>query len=224
MPETSHLFDKIAGHYDLLNTVFSLGTDKYWRKELSGEVSDRSLILDIATGTAEVAITISENHSCRRIVGIDPSIKMLGIGLAKIHKFSNIDLVQGMNEHLPFASNTFDAVTIAFGIRNTKDLELSLQEILRVLKPHGKLSILEFTTPNSPFFRPVFLLYSRYIMPLIGSLFGSRREYKYLSDSSASFPQRERFKEIMRNTGFKYTDYRELTMGISAIYNGIKST
>lgn len=223
MPETSHLFDKIAGHYDLLNTVFSLGIDKYWRKKLSCEVRDRSLILDIATGTAEVAITISEGCSCRRIIGIDPSIKMLGIGLAKIRKFNNINLVQGRNEHLPFASNTFDAVTIAFGIRNTRDLELSLQEILRVLKPNGKLSVLEFTTPASPFFRPVFLLYSRYVMPLVGSLFGSRREYKYLSDSSAAFPQRERFTEIMKNTGFKYTDYRELTLGISAIYSGTKS-
>lgn len=223
MPETSHIFDKIAGHYDLLNTLFSLGVDKYWRKELSAEASGRSFILDIATGTAEVPIAISERYGCHRVVGIDPSIKMLAIGLAKTRKFTNIDLLQGRNEHLPFPDNTFDAVTIAFGIRNTRDLRLSLQEILRVLKPGGKLYILEFTTPTSPFFRPVFLLYSGYVMPLIGSLFGSRKEYEYLSDSSAAFPQRESFTEIMEDAGFKNTDYRELTLGISAIYNGTKS-
>lgn len=222
MPETRHLFNKIAGHYDLLNTVFSLGIDRYWRKELYGEIRDKNLILDIATGTAEVAITISQYNSRIRIVGIDPSIGMLSIGKSKTKDLKSIVLVQGINESLPFKDSSFDGVTIAFGIRNTRDLLLSLEEIYRVLKPEGKLSVLEFTTPESFLFRPLFLFYSKKIMPFIGSMFGSRKEYEYLSESSQNFPQRQAFTSLLSQTGFRSTGYRELTLGIASIYHGYK--
>lgn len=222
MPDTAPLFDKISKHYDLLNTIFSMGIDRRWRRELSGEVSNRSSILDIATGTAEVAITISVNNNDCYIAGIDPSFGMLEIALQKTENRQNILLVQGNSEFLPFGNCSFDAVTIAFGIRNTNDIYISLKEIYRVLKPGGKLSILEFTTPSSWYFKPLFLFYSRHIMPLAGSLFGSRDEYKYLSDSSETFPQRDSFIRILDDSGYVSTSYRELTMGIAAIYNGFK--
>ncbi len=223
MPDTSSLFDRIAKHYDLLNTVFSLGIDSRWRKELYSEVGNRSRVLDIATGTAEVAITIYDNNNDCMVVGIDPSSGMLEIGLDKLGERKNVLLVQGASEYLPFKDCTFDAVTIAFGIRNTKDIYNSLKEIYRILIPGGKLSILEFTTPSSRYFRPVFLFYSRHVMPLVGSLFGSRDEYKYLSDSSENFPQRETLIDILKDSGYVSTHYRELTLGIASIYNGFKN-
>lgn len=223
MPNTTGLFDKIAKHYDLLNTVFSLGIDRYWRNELALETRNRYLNLDIATGTAEVALSLSRLHKCS-VIGIDPSIEMLKFAKHKISKSPGIHIVQGLNEHLPFPDDIFDSVTIAFGIRNTMDLESSLYEIKRVLKPGGKLSVLEFTTPRAPVFRHIFLVYFNYIMPFVGWLFGSRDEYRYLSVSSANFPQRKNFIQRMDNKGFINNSYRELTAGIVSIYTGFKNT
>ena len=225
MPETKFLFNKIAKHYDLLNSVFSLGIDKLWRKKLAKEVSERNLILDIATGTAEVAIETARFAPHAKIVGIDPSTEMLKIGEEKIIDLDlddQISLREGYGEKLPFEDNTFDAITIAFGIRNTLDFEKSLAEMLRVLKPGGKVSILEFAIPSNFVFKPIYLFYFKYIMPLIGSIFGSKNEYKYLSDSTTSFPQRKDFINILKQTGFNNTSMEELTMGISIIYTGIK--
>ena len=216
MPETTNIFNKISGHYDLLNTIFSFGIDSYWRSRLSGEVADRSLILDIATGTIEVPISILKKNPHAKIIAIDPSINMLRVGLSKLKYQGNINIIQGVNEVLPFKNNTFDAVTIAFGIRNTKDLIKSLNEIKRVLKPYGKLSVLEFTTPESVLFKPLFLFYFNYIMPAIGSLFGSRNE------SAAEFPQRDKFLGLLNETGFKSVDFSNLTLGIAALYTGVK--
>lgn len=223
MPNTTGLFNKIAKHYDLLNTVFSLGIDRYWRRELAREVRNRYLNLDIATGTAEVALSLSRLEECH-VIGIDPSIEMLKIGNKKIFNNSKINLVMGLNEHLPFPADIFDSVTIAFGIRNTMDLDVSLQEIKRVLKPGGKFSVLEFTTPETPVFRHIFLIYFNYIMPFVGWLFGSMEEYRYLSVSSAKFPQRSNFIQMMNNTGFTNNSYKELTFGIVSIYTGFKNS
>ncbi len=221
MPDTTHIFNKVASHYDLLNSLFSLGIDYRWRKELSLEMKSCNLVLDVATGTAEVALHLARNGTTQ-IVGVDPSIEMLRIAQKKIGKNHRIFLVQGKNEHLPFEDNSFDGITIAFGIRNTSDLKTSLDECFRVLKEKGKIAILEFTIPQNILFKPLFLAYFRYIMPLITSIFGTSREYTYLSESVERFPQREHFINILEKSGFTYPTYRELTMGIASIYTAIK--
>lgn len=225
MPDTKDLFNNISNNYDLLNTLFSAGIDKRWRKILVKNIDRDSFILDVATGTAEVLIEGFNLSRFNTGFGIDPSIEMLKIGKDKLQKkeLANISsLFQSAAENIPFKSNTFDGVTIAFGIRNTINYNQSLKEIHRVLKKHGKLAILEFAIPKLTVFSSIYLLYFKYVMPFIGSLFGSRKEYKYLSDSTTEFPQREVFKEIMENSGFNECKFTELSFGIAVIYTGIK--
>lgn len=225
MPETTSLFDKIAKHYDSLNTFFSFGMDKLWRKKLAEQIRGSQFVLDIATGTGEVAIETVKKLDAR-VIGIDPSAQMLGIAKTKCGslKFGDkIALVQGFAEDLPFASNSFDAITIAFGIRNTVDPLRSLNEMNRVLKPGGKVAILEFTLPKNVIFAPVYLFYFKKFLPFIGSFFGSRKEYKYLSDSTSEFPQRENFLNLMRDARFVQEKSIELMIGTVIIYTGIKN-
>lgn len=225
MPETTSLFNKIAKHYDSLNTFFSFGMDKLWRKKLADQISGSNLVLDIATGTGEVAIETVKKLDVN-VIGIDPSAQMLGIGKTKCEslKFSDrISLVQGFAEDLPFFSNTFDAITIAFGIRNTVDPLQSLHEMYRVLKPGGKVAILEFTIPKNVIFAPLYLFYFRKFLPFIGSFFGSKKEYKYLSDSTSNFPQRKQFLWLMKEARFVSLHSIELMIGTVIIYAGEKS-
>ena len=225
MPDTKDLFDRISNHYDLLNSLFSAGIDKIWRKKLVSVFDNNSFILDVATGTAEVLL---EGFNLSRIntgLGVDPSIEMLKIGKDKINKkglSQNTNLFKSEAENLPFKDNIFDGITIAFGIRNTKDYNSSLLEMHRVLKMGGKLAILEFAIPRISIFTSIYLFYFKYIMPFIGSLFGSRKEYKYLSDSTSGFPQREVFQNIMTECGFNECKFKELSFGIAVIYTGIK--
>jgi demethylmenaquinone methyltransferase/2-methoxy-6-polyprenyl-1,4-benzoquinol methylase len=199
--------------------------DKLWRKKLADQITGSSLVLDIATGTGEVAIeTVKKLNAC--VIGIDPSAQMLGLGKIKCESLNlraRISLVQGFAEDLPFRSNSFDAITIAFGIRNTVDPLKSLHEMFRVLKPGGKVAILEFTIPKNVIFAPLYLFYFRKFLPFIGSFFGSQKEYKYLSDSTSNFPQRERFLELMKEASFASLNSIELMIGTVIIYTGEKS-
>jgi len=225
MPETTSLFNKIANHYDSLNTLFSFGMDKLWRKKLADQVKGSNLVLDIATGTGEVAIETARKLKAS-VIGIDPSSQMLGIGKLKCESLKlsdDISLVQGFAEDLPFSVNSFDAITIAFGIRNTVDPLKSLNEMNRVLKPQGKVAILEFTIPKNAIFAPLYLFYFRKFLPFIGSFFGSKKEYKYLSDSTSNFPQREKFLELMKEARFVSLNSIELMIGTVIIYTGEKS-
>jgi demethylmenaquinone methyltransferase/2-methoxy-6-polyprenyl-1,4-benzoquinol methylase len=225
MPETTSLFNKIAKHYDSLNTFFSFGMDKLWRKKLADQITGSSLVLDIATGTGEVAIETVKKLNAS-VIGIDPSAQMLGLGKIKCESLNlraRISLVQGFAEDLPFRSNSFDAITIAFGIRNTVDPLKSLHEMYRVLKPGGKVAILEFTIPKNVIFAPIYLFYFRKFLPFIGSFFGSQKEYKYLSDSTSNFPQRERFLDLMKEASFASLNSIELMIGTVIIYTGEKS-
>jgi len=225
MPDTKDLFDKISNHYDLLNSLFSAGIDKIWRKKLVKNIAPDSFVLDVATGTAEVLIEGFKHASVNTGFGIDPSIEMLKIGKDKLSK-KNLDtkssMLQGAAENLPFKEATFDGITIAFGIRNTIDYNSSLKEMHRVLKTGGTLAILEFAIPRISIFTTLYLFYFKYVMPFIGSLFGNRKEYKYLSDSTTQFPQREIFKNIMEQCGFSNCEFTELSFGIAVIYTGIK--
>lgn len=225
MPETSSIFNKIAQHYDLLNSLFSLGIDKYWRKSLVDEFDHPLFIIDVATGTSEVAIETYKKFPHSLVIGLDPAKNMIDIGKKKIRDlnlFDKIKIIQGYAEDMPIRSSTFDAATIAFGIRNTADPVKSLTEIYRVLKPLGKLGILEFSTPSNKFFSFIYLYYFRHIMPFIGSIFGSEKEYKYLSDSTAKFPQREELICMMDKCGFVHNSYKEILFGIVTIYIGNK--
>lgn len=225
MPETKSLFNTVAKNYDMLNTLFSMGTDRSWRKRLVQEIGNPNLVLDIATGTAEVAIEALSQLNKSHVIGLDPSGEMLEIGRKKLKSIGLGDkaiLLPGVAENLAFKDNTFNAITIAFGIRNTADPLRSLTEMRRVLKPGGKVAILEFAVPKNKVFSPVYMFYLRNLLPFVGSLFGTKKEYKYLGDSITDFPQRESFVALMQESGFSVTRPIELTMGTVIIYVGVK--
>ncbi len=227
MPQTVPLFDKVAKHYDSLNTFFSLGMDTLWRKKLALELSGSSSILDIATGTGEVAIQMVKNLSGVKVTGLDPSAGMLELAKNKIGSSEisdQISLTQGSAENLPFTDDSFDAVSIAFGIRNTQDPAKSLSEMRRVLRAGGRAGIMEFAIPENRLFKPLYLFYFRNILPLVASVFGNRNEYKYLSDSTRAFPQREGFIELMEQSGLRVEKTVELMLGIVIIYVGVKES
>ncbi|HZX15144.1 MAG TPA: ubiquinone/menaquinone biosynthesis methyltransferase [Thermodesulfobacteriota bacterium] len=225
MPETKSLFNRVAEHYDLLNTLLSFGTDKSWRRRLAEEIRSSNLVLDVATGTAEVAIEVVKRWNGCFAIGIDPSKPMLDIAEAKL-KFvgvkKNISVIGGFAESLPFKDGTFDAITIAFGIRNTIDPLTSLKEMNRVLKPGGRVGILEFAVPRNRIFAPLYMSYIRNMFPFLGSFFGKRNEYQYLVNSIPMFPQRESFTKLMEGAGFTLKKPIELTMGTVIIYVGVK--
>ena len=225
MPETKSLFNRVAEHYDLLNTLLSFGTDKSWRRRLAEEIRSSNLVLDIATGTAEVAIEVVKRWNGCFAIGIDPSKQMLDLAHTKLETAGvkkKIDLVEGVAESLPFKDGTYDAITIAFGIRNTVDPLTSLKEMNRVLKPGGRVGILEFAVPRNRLFATLYMSYIRNMFPFLGSFFGKRNEYKYLVDSIPMFPQRESFIKLMEEAGFTVKKPIELTMGTVIIYVGVK--
>ncbi|MEW6146293.1 MAG: ubiquinone/menaquinone biosynthesis methyltransferase [Thermodesulfobacteriota bacterium] len=225
MPDTVKLFNKVAERYDALNTFFSLGMDRLWRKRLSEEIMGADTVLDVATGTGEVAIETAGSLKGCRVVGADPSARMLELARKKIEAAGNagrISLARCDAEHLPFKDGAFDAVTIAFGIRNTADPLKSLTEMKRVLRPGGKAGVMEFAIPRNRIFAPVYLFYFRNFLPFVGSLFGTGVEYKYLSESTSAFPQRESFVKLMEAAGFRAGKPIELMMGIVIIYTGLK--
>ena len=207
------MFDTIAPKYDLLNRVLSAGIDKGWRKKAIDEliICNPESILDIATGTADLAIAAMRLHP-KKIIGIDISNKMLEIGRRKIEQQSLsavIKLETGDAEKLSFPDDTFDAITVAFGVRNFEHLEIGLQEMNRVLKPGGKVVILEFSQPTSVPMKQLYGFYSKYILPAIGQLFSKERSaYTYLPESVAAFPYGEEFLSILKNTGYSDTKYR----------------
>ncbi|HEX3037346.1 MAG TPA: bifunctional demethylmenaquinone methyltransferase/2-methoxy-6-polyprenyl-1,4-benzoquinol methylase UbiE [Thermodesulfobacteriota bacterium] len=225
MPETKSLFNRVAEHYDLLNTIFSLGMDRSWRKRLAEEVRNSRFVLDIATGTAEVAIEVMNRCNGCYVIGLDPSEEMLELGRKKLKSLGingEIALVKGVAENLPFEDGSFDAITIAFGIRNTVDPLKSLEEMKRVLKPGGIAGILEFAVPQNKLFGSFYMFYLQNILPFIGSLFGRKEEYKYLGDSTSKFPQRDSFTSLMKQARFKVEKPVELTMGTVILYIGVK--
>jgi len=227
MPDTVNLFDRVARRYDSLNTFFSMGMDRLWRRRLARAVSGSKRVLDIATGTGEVALETVDVLPGARVLGVDPSSEMLLLARKKIESrglSDRISLARCQAETLPFRDGSFDAVTIAFGIRNTVDPALSLSEMRRVLRPGGKAAVLEFAIPRQRLFAPLYLFYFKNILPLVGSLFGTRKEYQYLSDSTSSFPQREKFLELMKQSGFTPEKSVEMMLGIVILYTGVKDS
>jgi len=221
--QVEQMFDNISDNYDGLNRVISMGTDVSWRKKVVAAVAatNPDSILDIATGTGDLAIQMA-NTGATRIVGLDLSDGMLSVGRKKIAAKEldvEIEMIQGDSENLPFEADSFDAITVAFGVRNFENLELGLSEIFRVLKPGGIFVVLETSVPKRFPFKQGYKIYSSMILPAIGKLFSKDKDaYSYLSESAASFPYGKEFNNILSKTGF--TNVRDLpqTLGVSTIY------
>lgn len=225
--QVEKMFDHIAPRYDFLNHFLSAGIDKRWRKKMVNmlQKSSPKIILDVATGTADVAIELTKLNP-NSITGIDISRAMLDIGQKKIEekKLNNlIVLQQADSENLPFEENKFDAITVAYGVRNFENLEKGLKEILRVLKPGGTFIVLEFSKPKTFPFKQIFKFYFRYFCPLAGKIFAKNKEaYTYLPDSVDAFPDGKNFLKILNEQGFINTTCKPLTFGISTLYSAQK--
>lgn len=226
--QVSTMFNRIAPYYDFLNRFLSLGIDTIWRKKAIDLLQSEQpkLILDVATGTADVALETVKRLQPDKVIGIDISTEMLEIGKKKIKKRgldTVIELQEGDSENLPFADNTFDAITVAFGVRNFENLEKGLTEMRRVLKDNGKLVVLEFSKPSVFPIKQMFNLYFKYILPTIGRLTSKDpRAYSYLYESVQAFPDGDDFVNILSKTGYKSNQCKPLTLGICSIYSGQK--
>jgi demethylmenaquinone methyltransferase / 2-methoxy-6-polyprenyl-1,4-benzoquinol methylase len=226
--QVADMFNQIAYRYDFLNHFLSAGIDKGWRKKAIRELDSVKprTILDVATGTADMPVMMMKFLSPERIVGIDISEGMLDLGRQKIAKAGlqqSICLQKGDAEEIAFPDSSFDGITVSFGVRNFQNLEKGISEMYRVLKPGGKLVILEFSRPEKGFFLPFYAVYLRFIAPGIGRMFSGNREAdKYLSDSVNAFPEGNLFTGILKRAGYQQTRSRKLSMGICTIYTGIK--
>lgn len=225
--QVKKMFDNISENYDNLNRVISFGIDVRWRKKVLKlvEQSNPDKILDIATGTGDLAILISKTKASK-IIGLDISSGMLEVGIKKIREknLSNkIEMVLGDSEKIPFDDAYFDAITVAFGIRNFENLEKGLSEILRVLKPNGTFVILETSIPEKTPYKQGYNFYSKNILPLIGKLFSKDNlAYGYLSESAAAFPYGEALNNILRKIGFIDVKHLPQTFGVATIYQASK--
>ena len=226
--QIAEMFDRIAFRYDFLNRFLSGGTDLYWRRrairELGGTAS--GMVLDVATGTGDMAILLTRLVPGVRVTGIDISGGMLDVGREKVSRLrlgQQISLQMGDSEALEFPDGLFDAITVAFGVRNFEHLEKGLQEMLRVLKPGGRLVVLECTQPKTPGVRQFYNWYMRLVAPHVGKMVSSSREaYQYLNDSVKAFPEGTAFLRILDSCGYMRTRLHRLSLGISTLYIGEK--
>lgn len=226
--QVAQMFDTISGNYDGLNRVISFGIDVKWRKKVLKLVAEKNpkKILDIATGTGDLAILMTQTNA-EQIIGLDISAGMLEVGKQKIKQKNldkRIEMVLGDSEQIPYEGNSFDAITVAFGVRNFENLEKGLTEILRVLKPNGILVILETSIPEKFPYKQGYHFYSRNILPLIGKIFSKDNvAYGYLSESAANFPYGEALNNILRKIGFVDVSALPQTFGVSTIYKASKA-
>jgi demethylmenaquinone methyltransferase / 2-methoxy-6-polyprenyl-1,4-benzoquinol methylase len=226
--QVAEMFDRLAPKYDQLNRFLSARTDIRWRKKAINTLKKEKpgLILDVATGTGDMAILASSILNPVRIEGIDISESMLEVGIKKVEREGlkdRIRLQKGDSETINFAENTFDAVMVAFGVRNFENLEKGLSEMLRVLKPGGRLMVLEFSKPRIRAVKSIYNLYMRIVAPQVARWFKQNREaYQYLCESANAFPDRQLFTDILKKVGYTDTGFQPLTLGICCIYTGKK--
>jgi len=224
--EVEDMFDNIAPKYDLLNHVLSMKIDVLWRNTLVKWMSadQPKLVLDVATGTGDLAIAVQKGTGAK-MVGLDLSQQMLNVGIEKIKKIyltDQIEMIKGDAENLPFESNKFDAVSVAFGVRNFENLDKGLAELKRVVKENKSVYILEFSKVEGVL-APFYMFYFKNVLPQIGKLVSKdTRAYTYLPDSVNAFPYGEKMKQILLNVGFRTVEYKKLSLGIATIYKATK--
>ena len=225
--QVAQMFDNISENYDGLNRVISFGIDVKWRKKVVAIVGENNpkQILDIATGTGDLAIMMAALNP-DRVVGLDISAGMLEVGKQKIAKANlsdKIEMIVGDSENMPFDDNTFDAITVSFGVRNFANLNKGLTEIKRVLKPKGKLVILETSVPTKFPYKQGYRFHCSVILPIVGKLFSKDKvAYSYLSESANSFPFGEKFNNILLKNGFTTATDKPVTFGVASIYTATK--
>jgi demethylmenaquinone methyltransferase/2-methoxy-6-polyprenyl-1,4-benzoquinol methylase len=226
--QVSKMFNNISGKYDFLNHFLSAGIDRRWRKKAIAALKEiqPKIILDVATGTGDLALEAQKQLNPEKIIGIDIAVKMLDIGRGKIKKKGLAEIMtleEGDSENLPFEDNSFDAVIVAFGVRNFANVEKGLQEMTRVLRPGGKCVILEFSKPKVFPIKQLYNFYFSSILPGIGRMTSKdKKAYAYLYESVQAFPEGKVFEELLQKIGLKNTTCEALTMGICSIYTGIK--
>lgn len=222
-PGSGAMFDRIAERYDFLNRVLSMGIDQGWRRKTVAALALRSdaKVLDLATGTADLAIQIAETHPAVHVTGVDPSVGMLAVGERKVGVRglrSRVTLQEGDAQSLPFDDDVFDGCTIAFGIRNVPDRLAGLREMARVTRPGGRVAILELSEPKGGILGPLARFHIRTLVPRIGALLSGAKEYRYLQESIAAFPAPEAFADLMREAGLEVLEVRPLTFGVCCLY------
>lgn len=226
--QVEKMFNNISKEYDILNRVISFGIDVSWRKKIVKILKSKnpSTILDVATGTGDLAIAMVKTNA-QKIIGLDISKGMLDVGIEKIkdRNLNNIiEMVIGDSENLKYENDFFDAVTVSFGVRNFESLDSGLSEIFRVLKPKGSLVILETSNPTKFPFKQFYRFYSKFILPSVGKIFSKDKvAYNYLSESSAEFPYGEKFNNILKKIGFTNVVDFPQTFGVATIYVASKS-
>ncbi len=222
--QVSTMFDNIAPWYDFLNHFLSLGIDISWRKKAISSLRELQpkKILDVATGTADLAIEATKQLSPEKVIGIDIANEMLEVGRQKLKRKAlsdKIELLLGDSENIGFPDNTFDAVTVAFGVRNFENLEKGLQEMLRVMRPGAKVAILEFSKPTLFPFKQLYNFYFKNFLPVIGRLTSKDpKAYSYLYESVQAFPDGKNFVNVLERLGYQSATYKPLTLGICTLY------
>ena len=226
--QVEEMFDNISSNYDFLNHFLSFGIDNIWRKKTIKVVAEDNpkLILDVATGTGDLAFAAQKTINPKKIIGLDLSNGMLNIGRTKIEKRKlkdKLEFIQGDSENLPFEDQYFDAVMVSFGVRNFENLNKGISEIFRVLKKNGKIVVLEFSKPKKFPIKQTYFIYSKYFLPLFGSLISKDKSaYHYLPESVEAFPEGADFLEKLREIGFLNLKLKKLSGGIATIYSGKK--
>ena len=226
--QVEKMFDTISENYDGLNRVISFGTDIKWRKKVVASIKNHQAdsILDIATGTGDLAIKYAEKTNASRIIGLDLSEGMLSVARKKVigtELENKVEFIKGDSEALPFEDNSFDAITVSFGIRNFENLEKGLSEIYRILKTKGLFIILETSVPTKFPFKQGYQFHSKVLLPIIGKLFSKDKvAYSYLSESAAVFPYGEKLNNILRKIGFISVENKPQTFGVATIYTATK--
>lgn len=217
------MFDRIADRYDLLNRIISLGIDQRWRQKTTAalEVRPGERILDLATGTADLAIMVSRTHPDAHVTGLDPSRNMLAVGKQKVAEAGltqRIELIEGDAQQLSFPEHHFDRVCMAFGIRNVPDRGAALREMARVTRPGGRIAILELAEPRGGMMGGLARFHIHSVVPWVGSVLSGSREYRYLQRSIAAFPPAEEFAKLMGESGLDVLTVEALTFGVATLY------
>lgn len=222
-PGSGGMFDQIAGRYDLLNRLMSMGIDRSWRRKTVAAMAlpKRARVLDLATGTGDLALMIARLHADAHVVGSDPSIRMLEVGTEKVKRAGlegRVELREGDAQALPFAADSFDACCIAFGIRNVPDRGAALAEMARVTKPGGRVAILELSEPHVGVLSPFARFHVRQVIPRLGGMLSGSREYRYLQQSIAAFPPSGEFAKQMEAAGLRVLDVKPFTFGACTLF------